>query len=61
VQLQFPWLLTALHTSCVSIGCYALLLSGHFQLSNLRINDNLILAAFSFLFTVNIAISNVSL
>jgi len=61
VQLKFPWLLTTLHTTCVSIGCYTLLLGGHFKLSTLSTHDNLVLAGFSTIFTINIAISNVSL
>lgn len=60
-SFRFPWLLTVLHASCVSIGCTTLLLSGHFSLSKLNPRENLILVAFSFLFTINIAISNVSL
>jgi len=60
-QFAFPWLLTALHTGCVSIGCILLLARGHFHLTKLSIRDNLVLVAFSFLFTINIAISNVSL
>lgn len=60
-QFRFPWLLTALHTGCVTVGCTLLLLRGHFKLSSLTMSENLILVAFSFLFTINIAISNVSL
>ncbi|KAL9087481.1 MAG: hypothetical protein Q9159_003618 [Coniocarpon cinnabarinum] len=58
---SFPWLLTAIHASCVSAGCYALLLSKHFTLTRLKRPDHVTLTAFSLLFTVNIAISNVSL
>lgn len=57
----FPWLLTALHTSFVSVGCYLLMLRGWFSLTQLDWHQNLVLVAFSFLFTLNIAISNVSL
>ena len=38
-----------------------LMLRGQFSLTRLTIRENLTLVAFSFLFTVNIAISNVSL
>ena len=38
-----------------------LMLRGHFSLTRLTIRENLTLVAFSFLFTVNIAISNVTL
>jgi len=60
-QFAYPWLLTALHTGSVSIGCYVLVLRGIFKLTKLSRRDNAILITFSFLFTINIAISNVSL
>lgn len=60
-HLKFPWLLTVMHTGSTSIGCTALLLAGHLRLSKLATKENLILVAFSSLFTLNIAISNVSL
>jgi len=60
-QFAYPWLLTAIHTGSASIGCSLLLLQGSFHLSNLSSQENLILVAFSVLFTINIAISNVSL
>ncbi|EME40968.1 hypothetical protein DOTSEDRAFT_136329 [Dothistroma septosporum NZE10] len=59
--LSFPWLLTFAHTAATSLGCTALLLTGHLKLSKLSSRDNLTLVAFSTLFTLNIAISNVSL
>ena len=58
---KFPWLLTAIHCTCVSIGCSALLSRGWFTLTELSRTHNFILLAFSALFTLNIAISNVSL
>ena len=61
LQFAFPWLLTTLHTTSASLGCYILMLRGHFKLSKLTARENLVLTSFSFLFTVNIAISNVSL
>jgi len=60
-QLAFPWLLTTLHTSCAFLGCYILLRRGHFKITRLTTSENLLMIAFSFLFTINIAISNVSL
>lgn len=58
---HFPWLLTAIHCTCVSLGCYGLLLRDYFKLSDLGTPHHLVLVAFSLLFTLNIAISNVSL
>lgn len=60
-QFAFPWLLTTIHTSTASLGCFLLLGRGHFRLTKLTTQENLILLAFSVLYTVNIAISNVSL
>lgn len=60
-KFAFPWLLTALHTSFASLGCYILMLRGYMKLTRLSTQENLTLVAFSVLFTVNIAISNVSL
>ncbi|CAD6564941.1 MAG: UAA transporter [Alectoria sarmentosa] len=60
-KFAFPWLLTTLHTTSASLGCYILMLRGHFKMSKLTTRENLVLISFSFLFTVNIAISNVSL
>ncbi|KAF2208929.1 hypothetical protein CERZMDRAFT_48365 [Cercospora zeae-maydis SCOH1-5] len=59
--ISLPWLLTFSHTFATSIGCSMLLATGQMKLSTLTGRDNLILVAFSTLFTVNIAISNVSL
>ncbi|KAI1610059.1 triose-phosphate transporter family-domain-containing protein [Exophiala viscosa] len=60
-SFPYPWLLTALHAGCSSVGCYVLLHIGYFKLSTLAPRDAYVLSAFSFLFTLNIAISNVSL
>lgn len=57
----FPWLLTGLHATCASLGCYGLLQAGHFTMSHLGRRENIVLLAFSLLFTVNIAVSNLSL
>lgn len=60
-SFRFPWLLTAIHTSFTALGCSTLLLTGHLQMSALGLRENLILVAFSLLFTMNIAMSNISL
>lgn len=60
-QVSYPWLLTFSHTFSTSIGCTLLLVTGQMKLSRLSLRENLVLVAFSSLFTVNIAISNVSL
>ncbi|TDZ60681.1 putative sugar phosphate/phosphate translocator [Colletotrichum trifolii] len=57
----YPWLLTSLHATCASLGCYGLLQGGYFTMSHLGRRENLILLAFSLLFTTNIAVSNLSL
>ncbi|KAK4617560.1 UDP-galactose transporter 1 [Fulvia fulva] len=59
--VSFPWLLTFAHTTATSLGCTTLLLTGQLKLSKLSLKDNIILVVFSTLFTLNIAISNVSL
>ncbi|KAK3934492.1 TPT-domain-containing protein [Diplogelasinospora grovesii] len=60
-KFAYPWLLTAVHTGSASIGCYVLLMQGHFSLTKLSFQQNAVLVMFSILFTVNIATSNVSL
>lgn len=60
-QLPSPWLLTALHAGSASLGCFIALKLGHFNTSRLGMREHWRLLAFSFLFTINIAISNVSL
>jgi len=60
-RAKLPWLLTVLHTGSTFLGCLAYLGTGNLKLSRLGSRENLILLAFSTLFTLNIAISNVSL
>ncbi|OAG11146.1 TPT-domain-containing protein [Paraphaeosphaeria sporulosa] len=60
-SFAFPWILTSIHTGTSALGCSILLLFGHFQLSRLTLREHFVLIAFSFLFTLNIAMSNVSL
>lgn len=60
-KAKFPWLLTTLHASSTSIGCFLWMGFGSLKLTRLGRQENLLLVAFSVLFTLNIAISNVSL
>ncbi|KIH87776.1 hypothetical protein SPBR_05099 [Sporothrix brasiliensis 5110] len=60
-KFPHPWLLTALHTGSASIGCYVLRMRGTITRTKLDWREEMTLLAFSVLFTVNIAISNVSL
>ncbi|KAI8920664.1 hypothetical protein BC831DRAFT_553175 [Entophlyctis helioformis] len=57
----FPWTLTGIHTLCGALGCHALAAAGYFRPASLGSHESLIMAAFSTLYTVNIAVSNVSL
>ena len=61
LQAKLPWLLTACHASATSLGCFAMLGFGAIKVTKLGLQENLILIAFSILFTINIAVSNVSL
>lgn len=58
---QYPWLLTAVHATTTSFGCFILRRLGVFHCTKLSSRENLKLVAFSCLFTANIATSNVSL
>ena len=60
-KFPFPWALTGIHTLCGALGCQVALQQGYFTQQRLSTNENLILAAFSTLYTVNIAVSNLSL
>ena len=60
-KFPYPWLITTLHTSFGAVGCSILLARGHFKLTRLTMRSHVVLVAFSFLYTVNIAMSNVSL
>ncbi|KAG2347081.1 TPT-domain-containing protein [Suillus weaverae] len=61
IHFPFPYTLTALHAFCGTIGGLILLKNGTFVPAQLTDADNLALVAFSVLYTVNIAVSNVSL
>jgi drug/metabolite transporter (DMT)-like permease len=59
---SFPWSLTAIHTLCSGIGCYVSVYGFRaFQPAKLSDNENIVMIAFSVLYTINIAVSNISL
>lgn len=60
-SFPFPYVLTSIHTLCGTLGCFVLHKQGAFVLSRLTDREELTLLLFSFLYTINIAISNVSL
>jgi hypothetical protein len=60
-QFAFPYILTALHTGMTAIACFGMMLRGYIKPTRLGSRENMVLIAFSSLFTINIAISNVSL
>ncbi|EPQ51849.1 TPT-domain-containing protein [Gloeophyllum trabeum ATCC 11539] len=61
VRFPFPYTLTAIHALCGSIGGYFLLARGMYVPAKLSSQDNAALVAFSVLYAMNIAVSNVSL
>lgn len=61
LDFRYPWSLTAIHTLCGSIGCYILYFCGFFTPAKLGDQENMVMLMFSVLYTINIAISNVSL
>jgi drug/metabolite transporter (DMT)-like permease len=61
IHFPFPYTLTALHALCGTFGGLILLKNGAFVPAELTTADNLALVAFSVLYTINIAVSNVSL
>jgi hypothetical protein len=61
MQFPFPWILTAVHTGSAALGSSLFLLFGHFQLTRLSTREHLAHFIFSLLFTLNIAMSNLSL
>ncbi|KAK3674041.1 hypothetical protein LTR78_006244 [Recurvomyces mirabilis] len=60
-KAKYPWLLTTMHASITSFGCFMLLGSGHMKARRLSRQESLTVVAFSGLFALNIAMSNVSL
>jgi hypothetical protein len=61
LHFRYPWSLTAIHTLASTAGCLGLAWMGVFTPASLGLRENLVMIAFSTLYTVNIAISNVSL
>lgn len=61
VSFPFPYTLTTIHAFCGSVGGRYMLQNGFYQPKRLNNNDYITLLAFSILYSVNIAISNVSL
>jgi hypothetical protein len=61
LRFPFPYTLTALHALSGTIGGYFMLSSGAFRPARLSAMQSMVLAAFSLLYAVNIAVSNVSL
>ncbi|KAK9492217.1 triose-phosphate transporter family-domain-containing protein [Lipomyces doorenjongii] len=60
-NFPFPYILTGIHTLCGTIGCLYFYMKGAFTLTSLSDRENVTLFMFSLLYTINIAISNVSL
>ncbi|ORX61844.1 TPT-domain-containing protein [Hesseltinella vesiculosa] len=60
-EFPFPWTLTGVHTMCGAIGSYVFWKTGIFTPAQLGERENIIMLLFSVLYTINIAISNVSL
>ncbi|KAK9476533.1 triose-phosphate transporter family-domain-containing protein [Lipomyces japonicus] len=60
-NFPFPYVLTGIHALCGSIGCLYFYVRGTFTLTPLSDRENVTLFLFSLLYTINIAISNVSL
>ena len=61
VHFPYPYTVTALHALCGTVGGWSLLAQGLFVQKRLSASDNMALVMFSFLYAMNIAISNVSL
>lgn len=60
-QFGFPWTLTGIHTLFSALGSYSMARMGYFKPAQLGEQENMVMLMFSFLYTLNIAISNVSL
>jgi hypothetical protein len=61
ISFPYPYTLTALHALSGTIGGYLMLGGGIFEAARLSATEWVVLAAFSVLYAVNIAVSNVSL
>lgn len=60
-DFPFPYTLTGIHALCGAIGSYSWYSMGGFQPARLNDRESMIMLLFSVLYTINIAISNVSL
>ncbi|KAF9320003.1 UAA transporter [Podila horticola] len=60
-HFSFPWTLTGIHTLCSGVGALTMAHLGYFTPAQLGERENMVMLMFSFLYTLNIAISNVSL
>ncbi|KAI1300997.1 UAA transporter [Mortierella claussenii] len=60
-EFSFPWTLTGIHTLCSGLGALVMARMGYFTPTQLGERENMVMLMFSFLYTLNIAISNVSL
>ncbi|KAF9285468.1 UAA transporter [Mortierella alpina] len=60
-HFSFPWTLTGIHTLCSGLGALTMARLGYFTPAQLGERENMVMLMFSFLYTLNIAISNVSL
>ena len=61
VRFPFPYTLTAVHALFGSVGGYVLRRRGYYVPAQLSLKSYGVLAAFSVLYAVNIAVSNISL
>jgi hypothetical protein len=61
VSFPFPYTLTAIHSLCAALGGQLLLARGVYRPKPLSLPDRAVLALFSVLYSINIAVSNVSL
>ncbi|GJJ68621.1 hypothetical protein EMPS_00967 [Entomortierella parvispora] len=60
-RFSYPWTLTGIHTFCSGVGALVMAKMGYFTPAQLGEHENMVMLMFSFLYTLNIAISNVSL
>ncbi|KAG8872004.1 UAA transporter [Tulasnella sp. 332] len=61
VHFPYPYTMTALHTFCGTIGCIWARRAGYYTPAHLTSRQKFTLALFSILYTLNIAVSNLSL
>lgn len=62
VSFPYPWTLTCIHSLSATVGSYIAYRKGYFQRSaSPALREQLVLLAFSSLYTINIAVSNLSL